>query len=110
MPLNRPEDPCVSHTQHARRIILSGSSLEKTLALLAQLAEAELPGSRAGYTLVDDENTMVRGAVFPTLPATFQQALAMTSLAEPYIGSCVQSIRTGCPVVSNDILADMRFD
>ena len=97
-------------TQQARQIILAGSTLEGTLAQLAQLAEEKLPGARAGFTMVDDDQTCVRGAVFPSLPSTFQDALAFTPLTEPFIGSCVQSIRTGLSVVSNDILGDMRFD
>ena len=94
----------------ARQIILAGSTLENTLSRLAQLAEERLPGARAGYTMVDADQTCVRGAVFPSLPASFQNALAFTPLTEPFIGSCVQSIRTGQNVVSNDILGDMRFD
>lgn len=94
----------------ARQIILAGSSLQDTLARLAHLAEEDLPGAHAGYTFVDEDQTCVRAAVFPSLPSTFQDALAFTPLTEPFIGSCVQSIRTGTNVVSNDILADMRFD
>jgi hypothetical protein len=96
--------------RQARQIILGGSTLEGTLAQLAQLAEDSLPGARAGYTMVDDDETCVRSAIFPSLPPTFQDALAYTPLTEPFIGSCVQSIRTGLSVVSNDILGDMRFD
>ena len=100
----------MTQTDQARQIIFAGSTLENTLAQLASLAEEALPGACAGYTFVDEDQTCVRAAVFPSLPATFQDALALTPLTEPFIGSCVQSIRTGANVVSNDILADMRFD
>jgi hypothetical protein len=96
--------------ERGRDAILRGPTLQHTLIELSRLAELEVPGAVAGYTVVDATNAFVREAVFPSLPPEFQEALSFVPLSEPYLGSCVQSIRTGVPVVSNEILGDSRFD
>ena len=80
----------VTQTDLARQIILTGSTLESTLARLAKLAEEALPGAHAGYTFVDEDQTCVRAAVFPSLPATFQDALAFTPLTAAGIAGVAQ--------------------
>src|SRR5688572_21290930 len=96
--------------ERGREIVLRGQSLHDMLRALAALAEEVLPGSIAGYTLVDDAGFVIRESLFPSLPPQFQQAISLVPLQPPSLGSCVESIRTGTSIVSNDILGDARFD
>jgi hypothetical protein len=84
--------------------------LHETLAVLAKNAEQTLPGAIAGFALVDPTGMFIKEAVFPSLPPTFQEAIAFIPLSVPYIGTCAQAICTGSTVSSFDIASDTRFD
>jgi hypothetical protein len=60
--------------------------------------------------LVDPTGLYIKEAIFPSLPAVFQDSIAYIPLAVPYTGTCAQAICTGTSVISNDILADTHFD
>src|SRR5687768_298154 len=93
-----------------REIIFKGRTLRDTLNALSRLAEAEMPGAVAGYTLVDEAYSVIKESVFPSLPPVFQESISLIPLREPFTGACAQAIYEGTPVISNDILSDMRFD
>lgn len=93
-----------------REIILNGRSLHETLRALAALAEEAMPDAMAGFTLIDASHSFIKESIFPSLPPVFQDSIAAIPLAGPVVGTCTESIRNRTPVVSNDILADMRFD
>jgi GAF domain-containing protein len=97
-------------TESGREIILRGRSLRDVLIALSKLAERELSGAAAGYTLVDPTGSFIDTAVFPSLPPMFQESIVSIPVSEPSTGTCVEAIRTGTPVISNDILGDARFN
>jgi hypothetical protein len=84
--------------------------LHEKLAVLAKKAEQKMPGAIAGFALVDPTGLFIKEAVFPSLPPTFQEAIAFIPLSVPYIGTCAQAICTGSTVSSFDITSDERFD
>ena len=102
-------DTLASAGQRGREIVLRGQSLRGVLAALSYLAEEALPGSVVGFTLVDPTGTFISDAVFPSLPPTFENAIVSIPV-DAHAGTCVEAIRTGSAVVSNDILGDIRFD
>jgi GAF domain-containing protein len=99
-----------SATERGREIVLRGQSLRDALNSLSKLAEQELPGSVAGYTLVDPTGLFIKEAMFPSLPPVFQESISLVPVSEPSTGTCVEALRTGTSVVSNDILGDARFN
>jgi GAF domain-containing protein len=95
--------------ERGREIVLRGRSLRDALISLARLAEDEFPHAVAGYTLVDPTGTYLNEAVFPSLPPVFESSIVLIPVAA-HAGTCVEAIRAGTPVLSNDILGDARFD
>jgi GAF domain-containing protein len=85
-------------------------SLIDTLATYCKLAEQRIPGAIAGYTPADPTGMLIKQAVFPNLPRSFQGAIKAIPLAIPYTGTCAQAICTGIAVASDDITVDARFD
>jgi hypothetical protein len=96
-------------SERGRDIILHGESLRNALISLSKLAEEELSGGHAGYTLVDPTGSFINEAVFPSLPTMFEQSIVSVPVTKP-AGTCVEAFRTGGSVVSNDILGDARFE
>ena len=92
-----------------RDIIFRGQSLRSALISLSKQAEGEFPGAVAGYTLVDPTGTFINEAVFPSLPPVFERSVVSIPVAA-HAGTCVEAMRTGTAVISNDILGDIRFD
>jgi hypothetical protein len=95
--------------ERGREIVLRGRSLHDALIALSKLAEEQFPDGLAGYTLVDPSGTYLYDAVFPSLPTIFENTIISIPVAA-HAGTCVEAIRSGTPVISNDILGDIRFD
>lgn len=72
--------------------------------------EALAPGAAAGLTLIDNANTRIQHAFFPSLPAGFSEALTDVPLEPSDFGSCVKAIATGQTITCGDIRVDRAFD
>jgi hypothetical protein len=83
--------------------------LDALRALCARV-EAMAPGAVAGLTLVDDAQTHIGEALFPSLPTNFSQALTDVPLQPSEFGSCVKAIATGETITCPDVECDQLFD
>jgi GAF domain-containing protein len=101
-------DIIASASRRGRDIVLGGASVRDVLISLSKLAEEVFPRAVAGYTLVDPTGTFINEATFPSLPG-FERAIVSIPV-DAHAGTCVEAIRSGSVVGSNDILGDIRFE
>jgi GAF domain-containing protein len=82
----------------------------KALTNLCAKVEALAPGSIAGMTLSNPENTHIERALFPMLPFSFSAAITHVPLEPSDFGSCVKAIARGETITCGDIQNDSLFD
>jgi len=82
---------------------------DDVLAQICRLAEAFLPGSMAGVTVLDRAGTTFEHCVMPEAP-TFAAAIPGVEVGPPHVGTCAAAIYGGAPVSSSDVENDERFD
>jgi two-component sensor histidine kinase len=71
------------------------------------------PSAIAGAAVLDRVDRVGRcfeGAVFPSLPDTFSQAIVGIKTARPHIGSCAAAAYRGKAVTCTDVGQETRFD
>ena len=78
------------------------------LAGLARSFEANVPGTKAGVTILDPSLGIFENAVFPSLSPSYAEALQGIKVEERP-GSCALAVYEGRTVVSTDVATDSRF-
>ena len=91
-----------------RRRIAEGSSAEESLRDLCLAFESNVPGTKAGVTILDRSLATFESAIFPSLAESYAEALkGIAVAAKP--GSCALAVFEGRTVISTDVAGDTRF-
>ncbi len=78
------------------------------LAGLCLTFESNMPGTKAGVTILDPRLHTFEHAIFPSLSPEYAQALNGIAVADKP-GSCALAVHEGRTVVSTDVATDSRF-
>ena len=90
------------------RGIAAGDPAVEILNQLCLAFEMNVPGTKAGVTILDRGRATFESATFPSLSPTYAEALAGIAVADKP-GSCALAVFEGRTVVSTDVAADTRF-
>jgi len=90
-------------------LIARDLTLDTVLEKICRMAEALVPGSLAGVTILDRAGVAFEGCVMPSAP-TFAAAIAGIEVGPPHAGTCAAAVYSGMPVSSADAATDERFD
>lgn len=70
--------------------------------------ELNVPGTKAGVTILDRTSRTFESATFPSLSPTYAEALSGIAVADTP-GSCALAVFEGRTVISTDVSSDTRF-
>lgn len=90
------------------RRLAEGDSAVEILNEICRAFETNVPGTKAGVTILDRSRGRFEIATFPSLSPTYAEALAGIAVADTP-GSCALAVSEGRTVVSTDVAADTRF-
>lgn len=88
--------------------LASGVATGDVLAGLCLSFESNMPGTKAGVTILDRTLQTFEHAIFPSLSPDYAQALKGIAVADKP-GSCALAVHEGRTVVSTDVATDSRF-
>jgi len=91
---------------HALEILATGASLEEVLQALVLMVEEHSHGMLCSVLLVSADGSVLRPGAAPSLPDSFNQAVAQGIPIGPNTGSCGTAAYRAEPVVSADIAND----
>ncbi len=89
--------------------IASRQPMPDSLAAIARLCEAQLPGALSSVLLLDDSGRRVLNGAAPSLPADYSLAIHGLPIG-PRAGSCGTAAWRGEPVVVGDIATDPLWE
>ena len=89
--------------------IARDSDRDATLAEICRVAEAMVPGGKAGVTILDRSGKKFEHCVMPSAPS-FAAAIPGIPVGPPHAGTCAAAVYVGEAVASSDIVDDVRFD
>ena len=87
-------------------MVAMGISLEEVLEALVLMIQEQADGMLCSVLLVSAEERVLRPGAAPSLPASFNQAVAQGIPIGPNTGSCGTAAHRAAPVVSADIAND----
>jgi two-component sensor histidine kinase len=90
-------------------MIARDAALDAVLEKICRLAEAFVPGSMAGVTILDRGGMTFEHCVMPSAP-TFAAGIPGVEVGPPHAGTCAAAVFGGAPVTSSDVENDERFD
>lgn len=90
-------------------LIATDAPIDETLAALVDFIEAQENDLRCGLLIVSDDGKHFRQSIGASLPDIFHQSIEGAAIAPPYLGSCVEAVHLGHPVVVADIAGDERY-
>lgn len=96
-----------ARTEVLRRMAEGGSSTD-ILDELCLAFESNVPGSKAGVTILDRSLCSFESATFPSLAPSYAAALKGVRVADKP-GSCALAVFEGRTVISTDVAGDTRF-
>ena len=96
-----------ARTQVLRRMAEGGPATD-ILNELCLAFEANVPGTKAGVTILDRTLRSFESATFPSLAPTYAEALKGILVADKP-GSCALAVFEGRTVISTDVAGDTRF-
>ena len=88
--------------------LADGDSALDILNHMCRAFEINVPGTKAGVTILDQSRATFEVATFPSLPPTYAEALAGIAVADTP-GSCALAVFEGRTVVSTNVASDTRF-
>lgn len=88
--------------------IAAGRPAAEILEQLCLAFELNVPGTKAGVTLLDQSLGTFESAIFPSLSPAYAEALKGIAVADKP-GSCALAVFEGRTVVSTNVACDTRF-
>ena len=90
------------------QLLAAGRPDAEILEQLCLSFELNVPGTKAGVTILDRNLGTFESAIFPTLSPAYAQALKGIAVADKP-GSCALAVYEGRTVVSTNVAGDTRF-
>lgn len=89
---------------------MASSAFESGVLNLCRHLEILVPGCRTGLCMASPDGTKLQQAFFPTLPASFQDAIRDITMYPPYFGSCTAAMHGNEIITTPDMKEEKRFD
>jgi len=90
-------------------LLAQDAALDTVLEEICRMAEALVPGSLAGVTILDRAGIVFERCVMPSAPS-FAAGIRGVGVGPPHPGTCAAAVHSGVAVSSADVPSDERFD
>jgi GAF domain-containing protein len=85
------------------------ATIDESIASICNQAEALAPETKTGVCIASADRSVLRRALFPNVPVSFQSCIKEIPMDPPYFGACNAVIRDGVVVTCDDLTKESRF-